>query len=134
MSSRTLPLVPPDVEAALIAALDTALDADVSNLKPRASTTAYRHLVVRADPQNLATPLTQYVRLGLSAYVTTATGTEDLAAAVALATAATRHVLRSRAQLLVHSEPQSGPARVFDSVLEIEFAYSTLLLEVALTL
>jgi len=129
-----MPLLPPDVEAHVISELGSALDAVVTNLKPAATSTAHRHVVVRADLQNRASSLTQYARLGLSAYVMTGVDSEDLPAAFALANDAARLVLRSRGSWLVHAEVQSGPARVFDTPLKREFAYSTLLLEVALTL
>lgn len=127
----SIPTTSPDVETWLIGLLGGALSPiRAHNVKPAAAD-SYKHLVVRADLQNKVTPISRYCRVGIQAWVVSE-GRADLGAAFDLAALAGRTLEAApRVGILIDAEIDSGPLRVMDDIAKIEFAYVTLLLEVA---
>lgn len=88
--------------------------------------------VLVGEPGQLATPISQYVRLRMSVYVTRADGTGDFQSAQELAARIEAEVLKHGTSApFVDAEHSSGPIRVADGN-EI-FAYSIALLTVAIS-
>lgn len=121
-----IPSTTPDVEQWLVAFRD-----DVFNIKPNTAP-PYAHDIVRADMQNHATPISRYCRVGIQSWVVVATGRSDIGAAfdrgASFAAALTG---AARTGFLLDAEVDSGPTRVTDPTSGLEYAYTTLLLEVA---
>lgn len=128
----SIPTTSPDVEAWLIGLLNPRMTpVKAHNVKPAASG-AYSHLIVRADLQNRATPISRYCRVGIQAWVVGTNGRPNLGAAFDLAAKA-GNVLETAplTGILLNAEVTSGPSRVTDDISELEFAFVTALLEVA---
>lgn len=124
----TIPTTSPDMEALLIAGLSSV--AETVNVKPE-KTKPYRLLLVRADLQQKATPISRYCRVGVSAWSVRADGSADLGDAFDLAAAGNAWLENNVAGVILSADVQSGPSRVTDEVSKLEFLYSTVLLEVA---
>ena len=90
----------------------------------------YRFVRVNAEPQGMATPVGQYVRLRLAAWAVRADGTGDTSAALALAADVERAICAHAASHtpFVDAEHDSGPIVMDDS--EPFCAYSVVLLTV----
>lgn len=141
MAGQSIPSTAPDVEAWLIQTFAAAVSpAIVRNVKPPLKLpsgatnpdAAKDQVIIRADLQNRATPISRYCRVGVQGWKVRADGTADLAGAFALAATFGQAVERAeRAGLLLEAEIDGGPYRVRDTTTGVEYAYLTLLLEVA---
>lgn len=138
--SGQIPTMWPDVEAwfigqvtpAKILAADSALTGVlVRNQKPD-GTTNYKHVVVAADPGQLITPITRYVRVRVQGWVVTAQGSSDLKKAFNLTNVAAYIAQQAPrdGNPIVSVEVDSGPSRVKDETTGLEYSFATLLLEV----
>lgn len=130
--SQTIPTTSPDVEAWLLALLNAAMDPVKAHIVKPSTTGAYKHLVVRADLQNKATPISRYCRVGVQAWCVDASGRADRGAAFDMVASAGRVLETAPLRgFLLAAEVDSGPVRVKDPITKLEYAYVTLLLEVA---
>ncbi len=149
--SGQIPTMWPDVEAwfigwvtaAKVVAADSALTGVlVRNQKPAAKkadgtanpdgTPPYKHVVVAADPGQLITPITRYVRVRVQGWVVTAQGSSDLKKAFNL-TNVVAYIAQQAPRdgnPIVSVEVDSGPSRVKDETTGLEYSFATLLLEV----
>ena len=117
------------VKAGLTAAGETAT---VVNLKP-AATGAYRQVIVAADPGQLITPISRYVRLRVQVWSVRSNGTTaDLADSRDLADLVGFIVESAprNGNPIVAAEVDAGPSRVKDTESGIEYHASNILLEV----
>lgn len=141
MAGQSIPSTAPDVEAWLITTFAAVMaPAIVRNVKPplklasgAANPDATKdQVIIRADLQNRITPVSRYCRVGVQGWKVRADGAADLAGAFALAAAFGQAVERApRTGLLLEAEIDGGPYRVRDTTTGVEYAYLTLLLEVA---
>lgn len=129
MSHRPIPTTPTDVTAAIVNIVKSALLTGESAGSKRTGNDA-RFVLVRADLQGRATPITRYCRVGLTAFYTDAAGNvrEDLA--FDLCARAGRALLDATNSVIVSAEWQSGPLDTTDPITEAPVAYATVLLEV----
>ena len=133
MSSRTIPTTPPDVTAGLLPIINAALPTGArAGATRRAGDDIF--VLVRADLQNPATPITRYCRVGLTAFYEDTDGNQRIDLAHNLCATAGRALLDSRDRLIVAAEWQSGPIETTDSITGEPVAYATVLLEVLETL
>lgn len=128
---KIIPTTTPDVEAHLITAL--AGDVDVANVKPERSA-PYKVLVLRADLQQKATPISRYCRVGVQGWVVRPDGTADIGDAFDITADLGRRLEElSGDGIVLSAEVESGPVRVADDLTRIEYQYLTALLEVTVT-
>lgn len=132
MSAR-IPTAPPDVLAALLPIVQSGLNSG-EKAAHVLSEADKRAVVVRADLQGHATPISRYCRVGLTAFYQDSSGNWRLDEAFAMSNRAAAAILRSSSPLILAAEWQSGPFEVTDVIKDKPVAYSTLLLEVASTL
>lgn len=133
MSGRRLPTTPTDVVATLAPIVDAAMPTGGrAAAKRRASDNIF--VLVRADLQNPATPITRYCRVGLTAFYKDSNGNVRDDLAISLCATAGRALMDSRNKLIVAAEWQSGPIETTDSITGETVAYATVLLEVLETL
>lgn len=127
-----IPSTSPDMEAHLIGRANSAsLGATTYNVKPK-TTGAYKLFLIRADLQNRVTPISRYCRVGVQAWSVDAQGRADLGDAFDLAAGFGRWLeTQSGTGAILNAEIDSGPMRVKDDIQNLEYAYVTLLLEVA---
>lgn len=133
MSARTIPTTPPDVTAALLPIINAAVPTEA-----RAGATRRDgddiFILVRADLQNPATPITRYCRVGLTAFYKDADGNQRIDLALDLCAVASRALIATRDRLVIAAEWQSGPIETTDAITQVPVAYSTVLLEVLETI
>lgn len=132
MSVTRIPIRPPRVEPVLLSLLRERFpDVSFSSLRGRDNPT--RECVLVADPQQRATPVTQYARVRVSVWVRRDDGTGDIAEAQRLA-ADIEHALTSTnpPAPLVGIDHESGPIRTTDDQGTL-FAYLVLLATVIST-
>lgn len=139
---RSVPTTSPDVEKWLIQTFATTVaPAIVRNQRPPAKLPsgaanpdfAKSLALIRADLQGHATPVSRYCRVAIQGRAALrADGSADLEASFALAAKlADAIVAAPRAGGLVDAEHQSGPYRVLDPNLGIEYSVVNLLLQIA---
>lgn len=132
MPGQSIPTSSPDVEAWLIATLGAEFaGAAVRNVKPKQSA-PYSLVLIRADLQNQATPISRYCRVSVQGWKVRADGTADLAGARALCAGyAAALEAAPRAGILLDAEVNAGPYRVADAESGIEYQFASVLLEIA---
>lgn len=128
MASVSIPTVSVDMEALLIQQLSVI--APTFNVTPK-KTKPYRLLVVRADLQQKATPISRYCRVGLQAWSVKADGTSDIGDAFDLAAEAAAWLESDPQGVILSADVESGPSRVNDDVTNLDYQYVTVLMEVA---
>lgn len=129
MSSRRIPTTPVDVAAIIAPIVDSAMPAGArAGSKRRAGDDIF--VLVRADLQNSATPISRYCRVGLTAFYKDSDGNQREDLAISLCATAGRALLDSRDTLIVAAEWQSGPIETVDAITGAPVAYATVLLEV----
>ncbi len=132
MSSRIIPTRPPDMTSVLLSILNSATlpgGATVSNRR----TSTPRQVIVRADLQNHATPISRYCRVGLTVFYKDANGNARTDLGFDVAATAASAIIASRHPAIVSAEWQSGPLETIDEISQEPVSYITLLLEVAST-
>lgn len=124
-----IPTTPIDATAVVIAAISPALATGERAGSKRLSSDA-RFVLVRADVQGRATPITRYCRVGLTAFYKDVAGNvrEDLA--WQLCAKAGRALLEANTSAIISAEWQSGPLDTIDAISNEPVAYATVLLEV----
>lgn len=133
MSGRTIPTTPTDVVAGLAPIVDAVMPAGArAGAKRRDGDDIF--VLVRADLQNPATPITRYCRIGLTAFYKDPSGNVRDDLAIDLCATAGRALLDSSDTLIVAAEWQSGPFETTDSITGETVAYATVLLEVLETI
>lgn len=129
----TIPTTSVDVESVLLDALRNAQPVQIGNTKP-ALPNPYRFLLLRADLQQKVTPISRYVRVGISGWSVLVDGRADIGDAFDITAAAGNALERlAGTGIILSADVESGPARVADDVGRIEFQYLTALLEVSVT-
>ena len=131
MSSLPIPTSSPDVEQLLQAALGQEFNGAPVRIVKSSQVAPYHCIVIRADLQNKATPISRYCRLAVSAWVVRSDGTADLKASRDLAGAYASAVERLSGGIVLSAEIESGPYRVEDPTGGPLYAVANLLLEVA---
>lgn len=127
MSGR-IPVAAPDVTAALLPIIRAVLSAgEVARQTLKSGDK--KAVLVRADLQGHATPITRYCRVGLTAFYED-NDNHRLDKAMELSNRAAKAMLTSDSSLIISAEWQSGPVEVIDPITDKPAAYSTLLLEV----
>lgn len=134
MSARTIPSASPDVKAWLISTLGPLLaPTPVVGKMPELTGSAQSFVLVRADLQNRATPISRYCRVGIQGWSIRSNGDADTGAAFDLAANAGSALERlPLAGILLDAEVQSGPYEVVDATYQRVYAYTTVLLEVCI--
>jgi hypothetical protein len=132
MGGQPVPAASPDLEAVLLAALTPVLaPTAVANVRPDGPA-PYAHVVLFADLQGAATPISRYARVRVQGWSVRADGTADIAAARGLCVGALEAVQAlSGTGVVLSAEIDAGPYRVTDSVVGVEYSYGVLLLEVS---
>lgn len=133
MSSRVIPTRPPDVTGVLLTILNaTTLPGSPAVGNKR--TNVARQVVVRADLQNQATPISRYCRVGLTVFYKDANGNARTDLGFDVAATAASAIIASRHPAIISAEWQSGPLETIDEISKEPVSYITLLLEVASTI
>jgi len=102
---------------------------DVVFTTVKAAETPSRECLIVAEPQQLASPVSQYVRIRMSTYATTETG-YDFQAAQTLAGQIEAEILQHGTMSpFIDAEHSSGPIRIADE--NGIFAYSIILMTVS---
>lgn len=132
---QRIPASSPDVTALILPIIRAGVDSGtkVRSKRPELSP-PYELVLVRADLQNHVTPISRYCRVGLTTWVVDSAGKADIGAEFDLSIAAGHALMASSNSLLLDVEWQSGPIETSDDISKLPIAYSTLLLEVALTI
>lgn len=121
-----IPTTPPDMTAALIPIIQGGLPNGAT--AGRVYDGSGRFVMVRADLQGPATPITRYCRVGLTVWaVDQGRARPDIAFDLSMQAAATITPVNP---LIVDADWQSGPSITHDPTSGLEVQYTTLLLEV----